>query len=225
MVLQTWGDVIVASLQQVWVAVADFLPLFIGAIIVFVVGWVVAVAIGKLVEQIIKGLRLDSLLTKLSIHKVWERGGWKTNSGAFIGGLVRWFLIVVFLLAAVNIIGLTQVSDFLKAVVLYIPNVVVAALILVIAAVVADAVEKLVRGSVEATGYKGSVAGTVARWAIWIFALVAALMQLGIAVALVQTLVTGLVAMLVLSFGLAFGLGGKDAASDFIHRMKNDLKK
>ena len=225
MVLQTWGDVIVASLQQVWASVAAFLPLFIGALVVFILGWVVAVAIGKLVEQIVKGLRIDHLLTKLSIHKIWERGGWKTNTGAFIGGLVRWFLIIVFLLAAVNIVGLTQVSDFLKAVVLYIPNVIVAALILVIAAVVSDAVEKLVRGSVEATGYKGAMAGTVARWAIWVFAVVAVLMQLGIAVALVQTLITGLVAMLVISFGLAFGLGGKDAAADFIQKMRSELRK
>lgn len=225
MILQTWGDVIVISLQQVWTSVAEFLPRLLGALILFAIGWVVAVAIGKLVEQIVRSLKIDHLLVKLSVHHVWERGGWKTNSGAFVGGLVRWFLIVVFLLAAVNVVGLGQVSDFLAAVVLYIPNVVVAALILVIATVVAEAVERLVRGSVEATGYKGAMAGTISRWAIWIFALVAALMQLGIATALLQTLVTGLVAMLVLSFGLAFGLGGKEAAADFIHRMRSDLRK
>ncbi len=225
MILQTWGDVIVISLQQVWTSVAEFLPRLLGALILFAIGWVVAVAIGKLVEQIVRSLKIDHILVKLSVHHVWERGGWKTNSGAFVGGLVRWFLIVVFLLAAVNVVGLGQVSDFLAAVVLYIPNVVVAALILVIATVVAEAVERLVRGSVEATGYKGAMAGTISRWAIWIFALVAALMQLGIATALLQTLVTGLVAMLVLSFGLAFGLGGKEAAADFIHRMRSDLRK
>ena len=225
MILQTWGDVIVISLQQVWTSVAEFLPRLLGALILFAIGWVVAVAIGKLVEQIVRSLKIDHLLVKLSVHHVWERGGWKTNSGAFVGGLVRWFMIVVFLLAAVNVVGLGQVSDFLAAVVLYIPNVVVAALILVIATVVAEAVERLVRGSVEATGYKGAMAGTISRWAIWIFALVAALMQLGIATALLQTLVTGLVAMLVLSFGLAFGLGGKEAAADFIHRMRSDLRK
>lgn len=225
MVLQTWGDVVVASLQEVWTGVANFLPLFIGALIVFVVGWVVAVAVGKLVEQIVDSLRVDKLLMKLSFHKVWERAGWKTDSGAFVGALVRWFLIVVFLLAAVNVLGLTQVSDFLRAVVLYLPNVVVASLILVIAAVIADAVEKLVRGSVDAMGYKSSLAGVVVRWAVWVFAAVAALLQLGIATALVQTLVTGLVAVLVLAFGLAFGLGGKEAAADVIYKLRNELKK
>jgi len=225
MVLQTWGDVVVASLQQVWTSVAGFIPLLVGALIVFILGWIIAVAIGRLVEEIIKALRVDQLVVKLSIHKVWERAGWKTDTGGFIGGLVKWFLIVVFLLAAVNILGLTQVSDFLTSVVLYIPNVVVAAFILVIAAVVADVVEKVVRGSVEAAGYKGSVAAMVVRWAIWVFAIVAALMQLGIAVALVQTLITGVVAVLVVSLGLAFGLGGRDAAADLIHKVRSDLRK
>ena len=182
-------------------------------------------AIGKLVEQIVSALRVDKLLVKLSFHKVWERAGWKTDSGAFVGGLVRWFLIVVFLLAAVNVLGLGQVSDFLKAVLLYIPNVVVAALILVIATVVADVVERLLKGSVDALGYKSAMVGVVARWSIWVFAVVAVLLQLGIATALVQTLVTGVVAVFVLALGLAFGLGGKEAAADVIYKLRNELKK
>lgn len=225
MVLQTWGDVIVASLQKVWDSVAAFVPLLVGALVVFVLGWIAATAIGKLVEQVLKAVRLDNLVTKLSVHKIWEKAGWRSSVSGFVGLLVKWFLIVVFLLAAVNIVGLTQVSEFLKAVVIYVPNVIVAALILVIAAIVSGAVEKAVRGSVEAAGYKGSLAAVVVRWAIWIFAIVAALMQLGVAVALIQTLVTGLVAVLVLSFGLAFGLGGRDAAADFIQKVRGELRK
>ena len=225
MVLQTWGDVIVASLQQVWATVAVFLPLFIGAVVVFVIGWVVAVALGKAVEQLIKVLRLDALLSKLDFERTLERAGWKLNSGGFIGGLVKWFLIIVFLLASVNILGLTQVSDFLRDVLLYIPNVVVAALILIISALLGEVVEKFVRGSVEAAGYRGAFVGIVARWAIWLFAFAAALFQLGIATALVQTVVTGLVAAMALAFGLAFGLGGKEVASDFLQKIRGELRR
>lgn len=225
MILQTWGDVIVASLQQVWTSVANFVPLLIGAVVVFLIGWVVAMSLGKLVEQVVRALHVDNFLSKLDVERAVERAGWKLNSGAFLGGLVQWFLIVVFLLAAVNILGLTQVSDFLTQVLLYIPNVVVAALILIIAALVANTVEGLVRGSVEAAGYRGALVGVVARWSIWVFAFVAALQQLGVATALLQTVVTGLVAALAIAFGLAFGLGGKEAASAFVERLRGELRR
>lgn len=223
MVLQTWGDVVVTSLQQVWIAVAGFLPLLVGAVVVFVVGWIVAVALGSVVEQVVRALKVDSLLQKLEVERTLERAGVRLNTGAFIGGLVRWFLIVVFLLAAVNILGLNQVSDFLTQVLLYIPNVVVAALILVIAVKVAEVVERLARGSVEAVGMRGALVGVMARWSIWVFAILAALFQLGVATILIQTLVTGLVAMLALAFGLAFGLGGKDAAASFVDKVRREL--
>ena len=226
MVLQTWGDVIVASLQEVWASVAAFLPLLVGAVLVFIIGWIVAMALGKLVEQLVRALRVDMLLSKLDFEQALERAGWKLNTGAFVGGLVKWFLIVVFLLASVNILGLTQVSSFLRDVLLYIPNVVVAALILIIAALVSDVVEHLVRGSVAAAGHaRGALVGVVARWSIWIFAFVAVLLQLGIATALVQTLVTGFVAALALGLGLAFGLGGKDAAAQFIARARDEMRR
>lgn len=223
MVLQTWGDVIVASLQQSWTAVANFIPLLVGALIVFIIGWIVAVALGTLIEQIVRSLKVDMLLQRLEVEKALERGGVRLNSGAFIGALVKWFLVVVFLLAAVNILGLQQVSAFLSQVLLYLPNVVVAALILIIAVKVAEVVERTVRASAEAAGLHGAFVGVVARWAIWVFALVAALLQLGVATILLQTFVTGLVAMLALAFGLAFGLGGKDAASSIIEKMRRDV--
>lgn len=223
MVLQTWGDVIVASLQQSWAAVANFVPLLVGAIVIFLVGWVVASALGKLVAEIIKALRVDALLAQLEIEKAVERAGMRLNSGAFVGALVKWFLIIVFLLAAANILGLAQVSDFLGQVLLYVPNVVVAALILVIALKVAEVVERAARASVEAAGMRGAAVGVMVRWAIWVFAVIAALLQLGVATVLLQTLVTGLVAMLALAFGLAFGLGGRDAASSFIDKLRRDI--
>lgn len=223
MVLQTWGDVIVASLQQSWAAVANFVPLFIGALVIFIIGWVIASALGRLVAEVVKALRVDALLAQLEVEKALERGGIRMNSGAFIGALVKWFLIIVFLLAAANILGLSQVSDFLQQVLLYIPNVVVAALILVIALKVAEVVERTTRASVEAAGMRGAMVGVVARWAIWVFAVIAALLQLGVATVLLQTVVTGIVAMLALAFGLAFGLGGKDAATSFIERLRRDM--
>src|SRR3989338_9647117 len=157
MILQTWGDVIIVYLQQVWTSLAAFVPSFIGAVLVFLIGWVVAEAVGSIVHQVVRALRLDGLLHKLDLGRIAERAGWKLDSGAFAGWIVKWSLVVAFLLASVSILGLTAVSDFLKDVLLYIPNVVIAALVLVIAAIVADVVERAVRGSVEAAGYRGSL--------------------------------------------------------------------
>ncbi|OHA06162.1 MAG: hypothetical protein A2934_02000, partial [Candidatus Sungbacteria bacterium RIFCSPLOWO2_01_FULL_47_10] len=190
-------------------------------------GWVVAVAVGKLVEQVIRALKVDQLLARLEFEKALERAGVRLNSGAFIGGLVKWFLVVVFLLAAVNILGerFKPISDFLVAVLTYLPNVVVSAVIIVIAALVADTASAVVKGSVEAMGFRAHLTEVVVRWSIWTFAIVAALLQLGIATALLQTVVTGVVAMLALAFGLAFGLGGKEAAADIIDSVRDQMKK
>ncbi|MFY9457478.1 MAG: hypothetical protein WAP23_00910 [Candidatus Spechtbacterales bacterium] len=224
MIFQTWGDVVVGSLQQAWGAVVAFVPLLLSAVIVFIIGWIVAVALGKLVEQVIKALRVDMFLAKLDFEKALERAGMHLNSGAFVGGLVRWFIIIAFLLAAVNILGLSAVSDFLRSVLNFLPQVVVAALILIIAALVAETVERVVRGAVEATSLKGgALAGVVSRWSVWVFAIVAALLQLGVATMLLQTIVTGVIAMFALAFGLAFGLGGRDAAASMIDKTMRDL--
>lgn len=225
MVLQTWGDVILMSLQQVWTSIAEFFPMLFGSLLIFFIGMIIAVTLGQLVEQIVRGLKVNDFLRKLDFEKTLERGGWHLDAGAFMGALVRWFFVVVFLLAAANIMGLTQVSDFLRDVLLYLPNVMIAALILIIAAMVADVVDRIVRGSLMAMGHRGSLVAPMVRWAIWIFALIAALLQLGIAVTLIQTLVTGIVAAIALAVGLSFGLGGKDAAAQFIDRMRNEMRK
>ena len=220
-----WGDAIGTSLYDAWAGVAGFIPQLVTALLVFIIGWVIAVFIGHLVEQVIRALKVDSLLEKLEVEKALERGGIKLNSGTFIGGLVKWFLIIVFLLAAVSILNLSQLKDFLTQVLLYIPNVIVSALILIIALKLAEVVERVVRSSVETVGLRGAMAGVTVRWAIWIFAVIAALDQLGIKFAsvLFQTLVTGVVVTLALAFGLAFGLGGRDAAASFIDKVRRDI--
>ena len=225
MFIQPWADVIVGSFQEVWTSVIIFIPLLLGAILIFLIAWIIAAALAKVIEEIVRALRIDQVLTHLEVHKPFERAGWRLNIGAFFGGLVKWFVILMGLMAASNILNLGEVSQFLRDILRYIPNVAVAALILVIAAFVADGAEKFVRGSAEMAGRRGAFIGLIIRWAIWVFALLAALLQLGIAPALVQTLITGVVAALAISFGLAFGLGGKDVAADILMKMKNEMTK
>lgn len=225
MLVQTWGDVLVLSFQQLWSGVAAFVPKLIIALVVFIIGWIIAVALGKVVEQIIKALKVDTALKSLGMEEPVSRAGMKLDSGAFIGGLVRWFFILVFVLAAFDVLGLSQVTEFLRSVVLaYIPQVIVAALILVAAALLADTVNNLVEGSARAAHLPSAgFLGGVAKWSIWIFAILAALFQLGIAGPFVQTIFTAFVAMIALAGGLAFGLGGKEAAARYLEKLRSDI--
>lgn len=225
MIVQTWGDVLVASFQELWSGVVAFVPQLVIALVVFIVGWVIAVALGKIVSQIVKSLRVDSALRGLGAEAPLSRAGLRLDSGAFVGGLVRWFFILVFLFAAIDVVGLDQVTEFLRSVVLtYIPQVIVAAFILLVAALLADVVHRVVAGSARAAHIPSAgFLGGVAKWSIWIFAILAALFQLGIAGVFIQTLFTAFVAMLAIAGGLAFGLGGRDAASRFLEKLRSDI--
>ncbi len=223
--VQTWGDVLVVSFQQMWAAVAGFVPRLIAAIIIFIIGWVVAVSLGKVVAQIIRSLKVDKALQSLGMEEPLARAGMRLDVGAFIGGLVEWFFVIVFFAWTVEILGLTQVTIFLQDVVVaYLPNVIVAALILVVAALLADATSRVVAASAKAANLPSSgFLGGISKWAIWVFAILAALYQLGIVGPIIQTLITGAVAALALALGLSFGLGGKEAAAKYIEKLRSEI--
>lgn len=225
MLIQTWADVLTGSFQNLWYGIVAYIPSIIVAIIIFVVGWLVGAALGKVIEQILKSLKLDMALNSTGLHDLVERAGFTLNSGAFLGTLVKWFVIVGFLVAALDVLGLNQVNSFLSDVVLsYLPQVIVAALFILVGAVVAEVAKDVVTGAARAAEVKSAgFAGSVAKWAIWIFAILAALDQLQVASAFVQTLFTGIVVAIALALGLAFGLGGQEAASRYIERVRNDI--
>ncbi len=217
-------EILLNSLKQVWVSVIGFLPTLIAALIVFIVGWLISIFIGKLINKLIKTIKLDSLLEKIGFAKVLSKTKIKLDSAKFFEELVKWFLIIVFLMTAVDILGLTQVTMFLQSILYYIPSVIVAAIILLAAGIVAKFMQKLVQASADAAGLQSSsTIGTIVKWAILIFGFIIALTQLGIATTLIQTIVMGIIAMLAIAGGLAFGLGGKNMAEKTLEKIKNDL--
>ena len=222
---QIWSDTLIMSFQNLWGGVIEFAPKLIIALIIFVIGLLVASIIGKFVNKIISTLRVDKAFQSVGVDEMLHKGGFTLNSGHFIGGLVKWFLVIVFLIASLEILGLSQVNDFLKNVVLgYLPNVIVAALILVVAAFIAHAMQRIVVGSAKVARVPSThFLGGLTKWSIWAFAILAALYQLGIAGAFAQTLFTGFVAMVAIAGGLAFGLGGRDAASKYIEHLRKDI--
>lgn len=219
------SEVVRSSLITLWSGVAAFLPRLVAAIVVFLVGWLIAVLIGKLAFHVVKMLQIDRALDSVGFKKAWERSGFKLNSSFFFYELVKWFFIVVFLMAAANILGLNEVSQFLKTVVLYIPNVIVAAVILLIGILVAKFLEGLVMASVKAAELvSANFLGALTKWAVVIFSLLVALAQLGIAEDIVRIIVVGIVAAVSVALGLAFGLGGQKHADDFIGGLKKRMR-
>ena len=223
--IATWGDVLSASLKSIWLGIAGFIPTLLAAIVIVIIGWIIGAIFFKLVENLIKFSKLDGALRAAGFEKLVQKAGFNLDSGYFLGKLVEWFFIIVFLVAAFDVMGLKLVTAFLSEVVLgYLPQVMVAVLMILIAAVVAEAMQKVVVGMAKAAGMKSvNFAGTITKWAIWIFAILAAVMQLGIAVSFIQTLFTGIVIAVSLALGLSFGLGGQDAASKYIEQVKGDL--
>ncbi len=222
--VQTWGEAITMSLLGLWERFVAFLPALVGAVLVFVAGWIVAVALGKAVEHIVKVIRIDDVVEKAGTKGRLRKAGVDFNIAKFFGGLVKWFLILVFLMAATDILHLTQVTSFLNSIVLYLPNVIVGAVILAVAFLVGNFVYAVIKGSTKIAGIvSATLLAAVAKWAIVIFGFLAALIQLGVAASLINTLFIGLVAMLALAGGLAFGLGGKDEAALILKKLRHEI--
>ncbi len=226
MIINTWGQALQTSFQNLWWGMIAYVPNIVVAIIIFVLGWIVGTIVGRGIQQLFRSAHVDEALKRTGADEMMQKGGLSLNSGAFVGGLVRWFIILVFLTASFEVLGLAQVNAFLQGVVLsYLPKVFVAVLVLLVAGVLGDAVQKFVSASARAADVRSAgMLGVISKWSIWIFAFLIALSQLGIATPFFQTLFTGFIIALSLAFGLAFGLGGQDAASDIIRNVRGEWK-
>lgn len=219
---QNLFDSLSLSFGGLWGGVASFLPNFILAIVVFVLGLLVASMVGRVVEKLFESVKLDSFLSKLGLTPYFERAGMQLKSAKFLGRLVYWFIVVVFLVAVSDSLKLFTLSDFLRELLNYIPSVVVAALMLLATVVLSNFAKKVVIASVSGAKLHASkFLGAVVWWAIMIFGIISALPRLGLDLMILNALVTGLIAMLALAGGLAFGLGGKEYANHLISKFKD----
>lgn len=225
MILDTWGQVLSASFQNLWAGVIMFIPNLVVALVILCIGWAIGVLAGKGVAHFMKMVKFDEALRKAGFEEFVRKAGLNLNSGHFLGGIVKYFIIVVFLIASFDVLGLNQVTAFLQQVVVgYLPQLIIAVLILLVGVVVGDVLSRVVMASARTAGLSSaSVLSNVSKWAVWVFAILVALSQMGIAGAFVQTLFTGFVVALSLGLGLSFGLGGQAAAARTIERVQNNL--
>jgi hypothetical protein len=217
--------VIQPFLQQTIYFVANLLL----AIVVFIIGYLISIGIGKIISELLKSVKFNKLFEKEGWRKALQRANVVVNPSEFIGAIIKWVFVIVSLLLAVDILNLTAFAGFLTQVLNYLPNVIVAVLVFVVAIVISDIVEKVIRVTVERlkVGY-GYVAASIAKWAIWAFAFFLILGQLlpnnPLIITLYTGIVYGVVGALALGIGLAIGLGGKETAGKIIADMYKKIE-
>lgn len=223
--VNAWGTVLQGSFQNLWNGIIMFIPNLIVALIIILIGWAIGVIIDKAIMKFFEIIKFDEALKRSGFEGLVKKAGLNLNSGAFVGGIVKIFVVVVFLIASFDVLGLNQVTAFLQQVVLgYLPQVIISVLILLVGAVVGDVMGRIVTASSMTAGVtSANFLGKVTKWAVWVFSALVALSQMGIAGAFIQTLFTGFVVAVSLALGLSFGLGGQEAASDTIKKIRSEI--
>ena len=225
-ILLGWQQALFLAGSNIFTSFVNFLPDLLGAIIIFLVGIVLAKWVKALVVKVLGLVSLDKLVRSTGFNQFLTKAEIKVKVEAFLGEIVRWLIIAVFSIAAINVLGLTTVSAVLTSLLAYIPNIISAVLILTVGVMLAGLVENLVKGTVSQVEVKTSrLLSKIASYLVVIVAVLASVNELGIAQSLINTLFTGLVATLTLGIGLALGLGGKDVISKLLMDWYTQFKK
>jgi len=215
------SQTLLASLNGAVLGISLFVPKFFAGLVILLIGIIISSILKRVLVEIFRTLKVETFLKKYGVPEMREEFTW-TN---VLSEIVRWFVIVVFLIPTADVWGLPRITSVLNEFLLYLPNVFVAAVIALVGFVFARLTHDVIL--VSAKGVDAETAATiasVARWAINVFVVLAVLSQLGVATDLIRILFTGFVAMLAVAGGIAFGLGGQSAAKDVVEGLRRKLK-
>ena len=215
------SDTLLASVNNAVLAISLFLPKFLAGLVVLLIGIIIASILRRVVVEVFRTLKVESFLHKYGVPEMREEFTW-TN---ILAEIVRWFVIIIFLIPTAEVWGLSKITNVLNGFLLYLPSVFVAAVIALVGFVFARLTHDVLLVSVKGVDSDtASSIATVARWAVNVFVVLAVLNQLGVASDLIRILFTGFVAMLAVAGGIAFGLGGQGAAKDVVDGLRKKLK-
>src|SRR4030095_234996 len=213
--VSSWGEAFMTSMSGALMVFMAAIPKIIAFVLILVIGWVFAALIAKGVALLLRKVRFNDLAQRAGIAGFMESMG--TDSAGFLAGIAKWFIRLIAVVVAFDALGLPAVSDFLRQVLLWIPNLVVALVVLVIGGLAAKALSAFVKGTAEKAGLGNpEVLATIASVGVWAFAIITAVNQIGVGVTLINTLFMATVGALALAIGLAFGLGGKETAGKMV---------
>ncbi len=223
-VFSNWGQAVISSLGNALNLLLTFIPKLIGFLVILIVGLIVASIVSKLLTVLLRKIGFDRMANRIGLTRMEQNMGVHLDAAGILGKVVYWFILLIFLVSAVNALGLTTVSTILTQIIAYIPNVFVAILVLFLGAIAGTFVADIIRGALSsARSNNAGVFAGIARWAIIGFAALIALEQLHIAPPLIETLFAAVVGAAAIAFGLAFGLGGQDAARRWLARGEESL--
>ncbi|MEY2801580.1 MAG: hypothetical protein RL513_1165 [Pseudomonadota bacterium] len=214
-----WSDAIMTSLSQAMAMLFSAIPKILGFVVILLVGWLLASLVERGVAALLRTIHFNDLSERSGFADFVRKMGADTDSSGMIGSITKWFIRLIALVVAFDALGLPAVSDVLRQLLLWLPNAVVALVVLVIGGLAARALGNLVRGAAAEGGlgnpqFLSKVASTL----VWAFAIVVAVNQIGIATELVNTLFMAVVGAVALALALAFGLGGRETASRIVQR-------
>ena len=217
--IQSWGTAIFNALSNAVNLILTFIPRLIGFLIILIVGLIIAALLARAVTFLLRKVGFDRVSNRIGLTRFEQRMGLQMDTAGILGRIVYWFILLIFLVAAADALGVPAVSNILNTMVAYIPNVFVAVLVLFLGTLAATVVADLVRGAVASANIGNpKIFAGIARWAIIGFAALVALEQLQITPTLINELFGAIVAAVAIAFGLAFGLGGQEAARRWLAR-------
>ena len=213
----SFGDSVRLSLTNALSMVLSAIPRILGFIVILLIGWFIASLIGKALLTVLRAIRFNDVAERTGITGFVQKMRSDGDPSELVAGIGKWLVRVVVLLMAFDALGLPGVSDVLRQFLLWLPNLVIALVVLIIAGIAARALGNIVRGATAEAGFSNpETLANVAKTAVWAFAIIIAVDQVGIASTLINTLFMGLVGALALASGLAFGLGGRDLAGNLL---------
>jgi hypothetical protein len=220
-----WSDAMFTSLAAAMALLFSAIPKILGFLLIIVVGWFLASLIEKGVAVVLRTIRFNDLAQRAGLTDFVRKMGMNTDPAGMVGLVVKWFVRLITLVVAFDALGLPAVSEVLRQLLLWLPNVVVALVVLVIGGLAARGLSNVVRGMASEGGVSNvDFLAKVASMVVWAFAIVVAVNQIGIATELVNILFTAVVGALALALGLAFGLGGRETAADILGKWYGKAK-
>ncbi|MBA4156008.1 MAG: small-conductance mechanosensitive ion channel [Gemmatimonadetes bacterium] len=223
--VQSWDEALMTGLAAALAMFMGAIPRIIAFLVIILVGWFLASLVAKGVAAVLRKVNFNDAARRSGFADFVHNTGAEADSSGFIALVAKWFIRLIALVVAFDALGVPAVSEVLRELLLWLPNLVVALVVLVIGGLAANALWGLVRGSTQQAGFSNpGMLATIAKGAVWAFAIIIAANQVGIGAVVVNTLLIGFVAALALASGLAFGLGGRDVAERILERAYSDSK-